>query len=81
MKGGYHSLISETFQGISDQKLGYDSDQEEKLVFVWIKEKDSKKMQERERKEKGNWKIEFLNHFVVKNREDSHYTRFTTQWF
>jgi hypothetical protein len=51
-------------QGVSNQNEGYDSDQEEKLVFFWTEEKDSTN---KSRKEKENWKREFLNHFVVKN--------------
>jgi hypothetical protein len=43
MKWGYHSLISEAFQAASDQSIDYDSDQEEKLVFVWTEENDSTK--------------------------------------
>jgi hypothetical protein len=38
MKGCYHSLIPEAFEGVNDESVGYDSDQNEKLMLVWTEE-------------------------------------------
>jgi hypothetical protein len=35
MKGYDHSFIAEASGGVSDDSAGYDSDQDEKLVFIW----------------------------------------------